>query len=723
MTSATNFFEPNPQGPAFDEAAGAPELRLPALRQDLKLLAGPSDESGAPSWLIHDLARNQFFQIDEQTFFALTHWVVDQSAAEFMQNLQVKGQFIDMQDIQVLLQFLGNHQLLLATSEESSKALYQRMVSKQRHPLQWLVHNYLFFKIPLFSPDAWVTRALPWAQRLFNPWVLRSIVVLGVLGLFLTLRQWDVFITEFLYFFTWQGIGLYLLTLIIVKSAHELGHAFVAKAKGARISSIGVAFLVMFPVLYTDTTDSWRLTRSRDRLQIALAGIKTEVYIALLATFAWSFLPDGPLRSAAFFVATTSWVTSLLINVNPFMRFDGYFALSDCLRAPNLQPRAFALGRWALREILFNAKRSPPEILPSDRRQLFIVYAWATWLYRFLLFIGIALLVYHFAFKLLGMVLFAIEIIWFIALPVWREMKAWKSEGLMTFNRRLVVIASLVFLLLVFALIPWRPTFLVPAVIEDQGLLRVFAPQSAVIQGVYVQNGQQVKAGDVLLQLQDSDLSHERLLLKQRLDAVELQLSRQAGNPDVLVQRNSLIQRRAQLQLALNDIEQRLNQLLIRAPHSGTVQELTALSKGQWLSDQEQLMVLKSEQGTVILGFLPEEDVARVQLGARGKWYQANWVSGSIPVVLQGVESNAVDTMRYRELTSLEQGPMAASEDGQHKAKLEKSHYQVIATPVIGGETVGQRRVGWLEIEGQPRSWFGSLWNKAVGVWVRETSF
>lgn len=723
MTSATNLFEPNAQGQSPDEAAGSKVLRLPPLRQDLKLLVGPSDESGAPSWLIHDLARNQFFQIDEQTFFALTHWVADQTVSEFMHTLQVKGQCIDTQDVQVLLQFLGNHQLLSSTSEESSQVLYQRMLAKQRHPLQWLVHNYLFIKIPLFSPDAWVTRALPWMQRLFNPWVLRGIVVLGVLGVFLTLRQWDVFITEFLYFFTWQGIGLYLLTLIIVKSAHELGHAFVAKAKGARISSIGVAFLVMFPVLYTDTTDSWRLTRSRDRLQIALAGIKTEVYVALLATFAWSFLPDGPIRSAAFFVATTSWITSLLVNVNPFMRFDGYFALSDCLRAPNLQPRAFALGRWALRELLFNAKRPPPEFLSAERRQLFITYAWATWLYRFLLFIGIALLVYHFTFKLLGMALFAVEIIWFIALPVWREMKAWKSEGLVTFNRRSLVTASLAFLLFALALIPWRPTFLVPAVIEDQGLLRVFAPQSAVIQGVYVQNGQHVKAGDLLLQLQNSDLSHERVLLKHRLDAVELQLSRQAGNPDVLAQRSSLIQRRMQLQLALRDIEQRLNQLFIRAPHSGTVQELKALSTGQWLSDQEQLMVLKSEQGTVILGFLPEEDVARVRLGASGKWYQANWVSGSIPVVLQGIESSAVDTMRYRELTSLERGPMAASEDGQYNAKLEKSHYQVIATPVIGVETVEQRRVGWLEIEGQPRSWFNSLWNQAVGVWVRETGF
>ena len=66
----------------------------------------------------------------------------------------------------------------------------------------------------------------------------------------------------------------------------------------------------MFPVLYTDATDAWKLRSRRNRLSIVTAGVRTELYIALLATFFWNVLPDGPLKSAAFFLATTSWLGS-----------------------------------------------------------------------------------------------------------------------------------------------------------------------------------------------------------------------------------------------------------------------------------------------------------------------------------------------------------------------------------------------------------------------------
>ena len=74
------------------------------------------------------------------------------------------------------------------------------------------------------------------------------------------------------------------------------------------------------------------------------------------------------------------------------MRFDGYYVFSDWLKAENLQPRSFALARWKIRETLFGLNHSPPEEINPSRRWTFIVYAWATWLYRFFLFLGIALL-------------------------------------------------------------------------------------------------------------------------------------------------------------------------------------------------------------------------------------------------------------------------------------------------------------------------------------------
>src|SRR5690606_2711789 len=106
----------------------------------------------------------------------------------------------------------------------------------------------------------------------------------------------------------------------------------------------------------------------------------------------------------------------------------GYFLLADFLQLPNLHARAFALARWHLREALFNLGESPPEQLSKRMQSGLILFAWATWIYRLFLFIGIALLVYHFFIKAMGIFLFAVEIAWFVLVPVWRETKEWGAR-------------------------------------------------------------------------------------------------------------------------------------------------------------------------------------------------------------------------------------------------------------------------------------------------------
>lgn len=87
------------------------------------------------------------------------------------------------------------------------------------------------------------------------------------------------------------------------------------------------------------------------------------------------------------------------------MRFDGYYLLSDYLDIANLQDRSFALARWWLREKLFGFGDPPPEHFPARTRRILMFYAYGTWIYRFFLFLTIALLVYHLFFKLLGIFL------------------------------------------------------------------------------------------------------------------------------------------------------------------------------------------------------------------------------------------------------------------------------------------------------------------------------
>src|SRR3569832_322813 len=181
--------------------------------------------------------------------------------------------------------------------------------------------------------------------------------------------------------YSWQGLLSYALALICIKFLLELGHAYTAKRYGGRVPTMGVAFLVLFPVAYTDVNEVWKLPEKRQRIAVSGAGIITELVIAAWATLAWTLLPDGSFKNAAFLLATTTWVSTIMINGSPFMRFDGYFLLSDWLNMPNLHARTFALARWRLREWLFGLGEPKPEVIGIRRERGIILYGWITWTY------------------------------------------------------------------------------------------------------------------------------------------------------------------------------------------------------------------------------------------------------------------------------------------------------------------------------------------------------
>src|SRR5206468_1280763 len=108
-----------------------------------------------------------------------------------------------------------------------------------------------------------------------------------------------------------------------------------------------------------------------------------------------------------------------------FTRFDGYFLLYDWLKVANLHERACALARWWLRERLFGFRDAPPEVFAPGRQRLLITFSLFAWLYRLVLFFSIALLVFHFFFRALGLLLMLVEIGWFIVLPIANETMVW----------------------------------------------------------------------------------------------------------------------------------------------------------------------------------------------------------------------------------------------------------------------------------------------------------
>ena len=700
-------------------------MTLPRLREELDLLPGPTLADGQPSWTLHDPVRNRFFSLDWPTLEILRRWALDDAAAIVAEIAQDTPLQLDADDVARVAQFLSENQLLQPSGPASARQFAERLHKLEGSRLKWLLHHYLFFRVPLWRPDAWLNRWLGVAGVFYTRQFALMTVLALLLGLSQVVRHWEVFVASLVDTFNWEGLAAYGVALVAVKLLHELGHAFTAKRYGCRIPAMGVAFLVLWPMAYTDTNDTWRLTRRSQRLRVASAGIVTELIIAAWATLAWAFLPDGALRSAAFVLATTSWVATLAINASPFMRFDGYFILADALEMPNLHERSFALARWRLREFLFALGEDKPEFFSPGKERGLILFAWATWLYRLVVFLGIAVLVYHFFIKLVGIVLFAVEIIWFIALPVWRELQAWGARWPQIRQsrraRRSAILAGLCVLL---TLVPW------PARIQASGMLRpaevwpLFAPSGAQIARLALAEGARVEAGATLVELIAPELDARIRAAQARVERLRWQAATAGFDTEARSRLQSSQEERETAQAELAGLLEEAARHAPRAPFAGVLRDVDPdLAAGQWVARDERLAVLVGEGRRVVDTYLDEDAVKRVRPGDRGLFINDSRTGGALPLTVVRVDDDATRALPDRMLAAQAGGHILTRERRDQLVPEQAVYRVTLSVDAPAGELAGQAWRGSVIIRGawQPPAW--PYVRNGIAVLLRETGF
>ena len=153
--------------------------------------------------------------------------------------------------------------------------------------------------------------------------------------------------------------------LLLAGATHEFGHAAALRYGGARARGMGIGWYLVVPILYTDVTESYRLSRGA-RVRTDLGGL----YFHLLAAAAFiaAYAATG---HEAFLVAALLIDLDVARQLIPFIRLDGYWVLADLTGIPDL----FAHAAPRLRR-LFGKDRdgpAPPALRPRVRR-IFAAY-------------------------------------------------------------------------------------------------------------------------------------------------------------------------------------------------------------------------------------------------------------------------------------------------------------------------------------------------------------
>ncbi len=697
---------------------------LPPIREDLRLYPGPAHADGSPSWRILDPVRNSFFEIGWLEFELLARWRGQRDGAALLEQVAAETPLKPSpEELKELIDFLSTNQLLSPRSAIAQEVLNRRLHESKHAWYLQVLHHYLFFRLPLFRPDAFLARTVGVTDVLFTRGFMVFVLVLLGLDLYLVSREWYSVADAMARMFTPQAFLYYAVAVSFSKVVHEFAHAYAARRYGVRVPTMGVAFLVLWPFLYTDTSETWKLADRRKQLVIASAGMVSELTLAVFSTLLWALAPEGGAKNVLFVLASTTWVVTLAINLSPFMRFDGYLVLSDLLGFPNLHERSFACARRWMRATFFGLDEplTEPGLRPRQRAGL-IVFAWLTWLYRLTVFLGVALLVYHIAFKLLGIFLMLVELIWFIARPVWKEIGyVWKARSTVKMAWRPAIVLLALITALVW-LIPVSYEVTAPAILRAQEEHAVYAPFPARVTAVRVSDRQRVGADVELVSLEAVDLDVREKKADISIVAARAELARMPASVRLQENYGVLQERLAQALAEKQAVRDEYGRQQLRAAQAGIVRDLAPdLLAGRWINPRQLLMRVVSEDVPLIEAYVSERQVAAIVPGQSVRFFP------QLPdrPVLTG-EVVAVDKSPQKQLSrpllaSLHGGAVVVKQDQHGSLVAQDALFRVIVKPVGAPPKVDAVIHGSVRIETGLRFLVENFVYRILSVLIRES--
>jgi putative peptide zinc metalloprotease protein len=700
--------------------------KVPRLRQDIKLYGGPRHRDGSPSWRILDPVRNRFFEVGWLEFELLARWAdhatVDTLIGQVEEETPLRP---TEEEVTGFIQFLEASQLLVPGDKEDRSKLRSRWMKGVKPWYEQLFHNYLFFRVPLVRPDKFLERTLPLAELFFTRSFFTILMVVFAIDLYLVSREWDELRRTFSYFFNLQGGLYFIVAASFSKVLHELGHAYAAKRYGVRVPAMGVAFLVLWPFLYTDVGETWKLADRKKQIVIASAGMATELALALFATLLWTITPEGPAKQVLFILATTTWVMTLAVNASPFMRFDGYFVVSDALDFPNLHERSGACARWWIRRTFFGLHEPLPEPTFSVAQRVgLVLFAAVTWTYRLVVFFGIALMVYHLFFKILGIVMMMMELVWFIFRPVWMEVSyLWSRRKFVSLQWSPL---SLVFgaLLLVVWLIPVTNQLSAPAVLRIAQEQPVYAPFAAHIRAVEVRSGQIVEPDQVLVVLDAPELGMRAQKAAISLASARSESLTSAASGKLQERRLVLLEQIAEALAEQKSVEEEMERLTVRSTIRGMVRDMPAqIVVGRTIGTRELMMRVTAPAPAVIEAYVGESTVEAVQVGQEVKFISSRADVASVRGVVKSIDNTGSKQISRLLLVSPHGGDIAAVLDRRGGAQAQEPVYRILIDPLGDVGFVRSIERGTVRIETSLVLVAQNFVSRALSILVRESGF
>lgn len=490
--------------------------------------------------------------------------------------------------------------------ERGQEAERKRWLSKLKSPLS--------IKIPLIDPERFLVASQNYVKPLFSKAFLSMWFALVIATIVLAGQHWEE-LTSNVSDRVLAADNLVLLWLIypIIKLLHELGHGYCVKRGGGEVHELGIMLLVLLPMPYVDASSTGAFPDKKQRVLVGSAGIIVELFIAAIAMFIWVNSEPGMVKSIAYNILFIAGLSTVLVNGNPLLRFDGYYILADYLEIPNLGQRANQYWGWLTKRFMFGVKGLASPAYDKREAGWLFFYGISSYIYRLFLMVTIILFVaqqYFFIGIILGIWAFMGTLIW----PILKVLKkAWQDLDIRTGSRSptlmLPVAAAVIVLLL--CVIPLPLTTSVEGVVQMDEPRRVLAEENCFVEQLHKQPGETVVSGDLLLSCENHQLRTELMVLQQQY--AEASAERQGVWNDP-VQLKIYDDELSRLDAELKESQARLDALKIHAKANGVWSVGNAVDlHGTFLNRGDLIGYVITNQNISVRGMIPESDIELVR--------------------------------------------------------------------------------------------------------------
>lgn len=580
------------------------------------------------AYIVEDPASGQFYRMSESAHFFLGMLDGKTTVDEAWQacNEQLGDAAPTQREVIELLSRLQLFGLVLGESALDASMLQQRLFKARKQRLQKRTGRWMFPHVPIVNPEPLLRRHAALCRALFSPVAGVLWLVLVAVALSLVIANADRFGSALnrvaqLAPSTILTLGLIFIGLRIV---HELGHAVSCKAFGGRSTEIGVILIAyVLPLPYCEASSAWRFPRLWPRVCVSLAGVLAETVIAAVAAIYWAVGSDPLATSVAYQIMLVSGVSTFFFNLNPLLRYDGYYILSDLTGTPNLTQRSREMLKHLFLRYAFGVRGSRgPTIRSTGEAWLLAVYGLLAMPYR--VFVAVAiLLVIASKYLTFGVALaVAMGAIWLVY-PVLKTTGFLLSDPKLEGHRgRAVglVCAALALVIGPVALVPLPTPAYASATVEPRRLASLRTLEGGVLEDLLVAPGQRVEEGQIVARLDNPALRAELAAHRARLMQAQIQYRTSLEGPPSQQEEFRQALRVVTEQVAR--AERRVANLTVRAPVSGVMSPIGGQTSGDLLARVGSfvprgtaLCMVLSEDALIVRAMVPDRDHAFVFRG------------------------------------------------------------------------------------------------------------